>query len=244
MKIKNLLLSILLSSFIIGCTGDAYSQLQLAASRGEIEIIKEILDQGGDINETNKHKKTALMLAAGNGRLEATQLLIDRNALIDAQEVDGMTALMMASSDGKTNTVKLLVDNGANINITNNYGATAITNAAFFNHAGAVKAILSSKQKLDSDTAENALLITAGLGLGNIIQLLIDYGIDVNARGKKGRTPLMAAVEFDHLEAVKLLLKNNADANAKDTENNSILQIAKDEAGSEIIALITAATKK
>ena len=238
MKIKNLILTIIASSFLIGCTGDAYTQLQLAASRGEIELIKGIIAQGGDINETNKHGKTALMLAAGNGRPEATQLLLDLNANIDAQEIDGMTALMMAASDGKTETVKLLVENGADVNITNYYGATAMTNAAFFNHPGAVQEILNSKQKVGIKTNENALLITAGLGLENIMQMLLDYGVDVNARGKKDRTPLMAAIEFDHIGTVKLLLKNNADARAKDTDGESIIQIAEDNGNKEIIALL------
>jgi ankyrin repeat protein len=243
MKIKNIILALLLSSFLIACTGDAYTQLQLAASRGEIELIKEILDQGADVNETNKHHKTALMLAAGNGRLEATKLLLERNASINAQEIDGMTALMMAASDGKYETVKLLVDNGADINITNNYGATAITNAAFFNHPESVRAILSSKQKLKTDTSENALLISAGLGLDNIIKMFLDYGVDVNARGKNGRTPLMAAVEFNHLNTVKLLLENKANPKAKDTEGESIMDIAKDKGNKDIIALINNADK-
>ena len=238
MKIKNLILTLIISSFLFGCTGDAYTQLQLAASRGEIELIKEILDKGADINEKNKHGKTALMLAAGNGRMEATNLLLERNAIIDAQEVDGMTALMMAASDGKTETVKLLVDNGANVNITNNYGATAMTNAAFFNHPESVKAILSSKQKVNTDTNENALLIAAGLGLGEIIQMLVDYGVDVNARGKNGRTPLMAAVEFNHIDAAKVLLKNKANPKAQDSEGESIMSIAKDKGNNEIIALL------
>lgn len=238
MKIKNLILSIIFSSFLFGCTGDAYTQLQLAASRGEIELIKEILDQGVDINETNKHGKTALMLAAGNGRVEATKLLLERSAVIDAQEIDGMTALMMAASDGKTETVKLLVENGANVNITNNYGATAMTNAAFFNHPESVKAILSSKQKVSSETTENALLIASGLGLGDIIQMLVDYGVDVNARGKNGRTPLMAAVEFNHVNAAKVLLKNKANPKAQDSEGESIMSIAKDKGNNEIIALL------
>ena len=243
MKIKNLTLSIIIFSFLLGCTGNAYTQLQLAASRGEIDLIKEIISEGADINETNKHKKTALMLAAGNGRVEATKLLLKLNANINAQEVDGMTALMMAASDGKSETVKLLIEHGADINITNNYGATAITNAAFFNHLSSVKAILSSKQKLNAETAENALLISAGLGLADISQALLNYGIDVNARGKKGRTPLMAAVEFNHVNSVKVLLENKANPDAKDSEGESIMSIAKDKDNSEILALLNTAIK-
>lgn len=238
MKIKNLILTGICLSFLTACTGDAYSQLQLAASRGETNLIEEILAQGADINELNKHGKTALMLAAGNGRVEVAKLLLKHNATIDAQEIDGMTALMMAASDGKTEAVQLLIEHGADVNVFNNYGATAMTNAAFFNHSESVKAILAGKQKVDKATNENALLITAGLGLENIMQQLLDYGVDVNAKGKKGRTPLMAAIEFNHINTVKLLLKNNATINIKDTDGESIMQIAQDNGNKDIIALL------
>lgn len=238
MKIRNLFFAAIVTSQLIACTGDAYSQLQLAASRGETTLISDILAQGSDINEVNKHGKTALMLAAGNGRVEATKLLLKLNADIDAQEIDGMTALMMAASDGKTEAVKVLIEAGADVNIFNNYGATAMTNAAFFNHADSVRAILDSKQKVNKATNENALLITAGLGLENIMQMLLDYGVDVNARGKKGRTPLMAAIEFDHIGTVKLLLKNKADITAQGTDDESVMSIALDNGNKEIIALL------
>ncbi|HFE39554.1 MAG TPA: ankyrin repeat domain-containing protein, partial [Gammaproteobacteria bacterium] len=75
-------------------------------------------------------------------------------------------------------------------------------------------------------------------GLENIMQMLLNYGVNVNARGKKGRTPLMAAIEFNHIGAVKLLLKNNANISAKDDTGKSIMQMAKDNGNQDIIALL------
>ena len=93
---------------LAACTGDAYTELQLVAARGEAEMAQSILEKGADVNETNRHGKTALMLAAGNGRIEVMKILLARNALIDSQDIDGMTGLMMAASSGQTEAVKLL----------------------------------------------------------------------------------------------------------------------------------------
>ncbi|MDH5230776.1 MAG: ankyrin repeat domain-containing protein, partial [Gammaproteobacteria bacterium] len=92
---------------------------------------------------------------------------------------------------------------------------------------------------LDIDTTENALLIAAGLGYGEICQALLTYGVNIDARGKNRRTPIMAAIAFDHPETVSLLLKAKADTTAKDAEGNSLLDLAENKP--KIQALLTKA---
>jgi len=45
-----------------------------------------------------------------------------------------------------------------------------------------------------------------------MVQLLLDHGADVNARGGKYETALQAAAAKGHLETVKLLIRHGADA--------------------------------
>lgn len=45
-----------------------------------------------------------------------------------------------------------------------------------------------------------------------MVQLLLDHGADVNARGGKYETALQAAASNGSLETVKLLIRNGADA--------------------------------
>jgi ankyrin repeat protein len=59
------------------------------------------------------------------------------------------------------------------------------------------------------------------------VQLLIQYGADVNARDKTtGETPLMNAAGTDSLDAVKLLLQHDASINARDDDGNTALMTA------------------
>lgn len=228
---------------ITGCTGDTYSELHLAAARGQTDQVKVMLDKGMDINDINKHGKTPLMLAAAAGHTDTVLTLIERNALLDAKDIDGMTALIEAAAAGHASTVKVLIDNKADINITNKYGATALTNSVFFGHVEATRTLLSSAVRLNEETTENAFLIAAGLGNPSVMDDLLKYGVDINARGKQGRTALMAAVNFGHIEAVKFLLQKGANLAIRDLDNLNVMDIAEDNGSKEIIELLKNAEK-
>ena len=51
------------------------------------------------------------------------------------------------------------------------------------------------------------------------VQRLIDDGANVNAVTGAGRTPLMSATTYGHINIVRFLLENGADINTKDTYN-------------------------
>ena len=71
----------------------------------------------------------------------------------------------------------------------------------------------------------------------------IKAGADVNAKGNDkypflGRTALMIASEKGQLEIIKLLIKNNANINAKDNKDKTVLMYASKTNSSEIIQLL------
>lgn len=53
-------------------------------------------------------------------------------------------------------------------------------------------------------------------GRVDTVKFLIENGADVNAKDKRGETPLMFASAFDRCRVLKLLIDNGADVNAKD----------------------------
>ncbi len=57
----------------------------------------------------------------------------------------------------------------------------------------------------------------ANAEIGNVaaVRLLLDAGIDVNARDARGMTALIAASEHGHVAVVKLLLDRGADVHLK-----------------------------
>jgi RNA polymerase sigma-70 factor (ECF subfamily) len=67
-------------------------------------------------------------------------------------------------------------------------------------------------------------------------QMLVD-GVDINAKDAGGRTLLHWAVENEHLDAVRLLLKYGADRTIRDRSRRTAYQLAKKRGSSAVLRL-------
>jgi len=72
------------------------------------EMVQLLLDNGADVNGTDKYKDTALIVASFWGRLDTVQLLLDRGAKVDLVNDEGETALSQAKKEGHQEIVDLL----------------------------------------------------------------------------------------------------------------------------------------
>ena len=86
---------------VIDVPGDGYNgpPLVWAAAKGDVNIMKLLLEKGGNINI--KHEN-------------------------DIKGIDGSTALHKASKNKRDNAILFLIDKGADLTITNKYGQTAM----------------------------------------------------------------------------------------------------------------------
>ena len=94
---------------------DPGAQLRAAASRGDLETVKALLDGGDvDVDAANEFGATPLILACLRGNVEIVSLLLDRGA--DADRTDTFyerTPLAWASVSGSEAVVSLLFDASA-----------------------------------------------------------------------------------------------------------------------------------
>lgn len=132
-----------------------------AALDGNIETVKQFIENGFDINQTNPDEQSLLMLAGFNGHTALCEYLINNGAHIEARESNGRTALMFASTGPFPETVKLLLKNDANPNsIDRLEHFTALMHAAAEGHFEVVKLLLENGadpllKDVDGDTAES-----------------------------------------------------------------------------------------
>ncbi len=119
---------------------DDESPLMMAALKGHLRIVQQLVEKGADIN---KPGWAPLHYAASSGHLETMVFLLENSAYIDAESPNGTTPLMMAAMYGSTAAVKLLIDEGADPTIKNQQGLSALDFATNGSRPDAVE-ILSS----------------------------------------------------------------------------------------------------
>ena len=144
---------------------DENPPLYTASQNGQLDIVRALLDQGADVNETSSigSRRSALHVASLAGKIEVAILLIERGAQVNLRSRGGSVPLHLASVTGNLAVARLLLDHGASVNASTRHGWTA-------------------------------LHLASGEGHLHIAQLLAERGADVTVRNPSGRTPGQEAV--------------------------------------------------
>ena len=189
-----------------------------AAYRGNILIIRSLIECGADVNVTSKNGLNVLHMAAqGNNPNIIIYFKIKYNISVLSTDLQGNTPLHWATYNSSEEAINFLLSYMADINIKNNDGKTPLHIAVF-----------TEKPSL--------------------IKKLIKRGADINIKDKNGKTPYDLALELTGAESrvtgilmgikkqknlVEKLLNiscinsdnNNNFASIKNQENNGLSKI-------------------
>lgn len=97
-----------------------------AASSGQTDFVKSLLDSGANIESKNKLGATALIMASIKGHTDVVKLLLDRGAAVNVKTTTGITPLMAAATADDAEAVKLLLEKGADFSAKDEKGRTAL----------------------------------------------------------------------------------------------------------------------
>lgn len=188
-------------------------QLIRAAERGDIQAVKEMLQQGAQLNAVDADGKTAVVAATYKNQVDVVELLIQEGADINIQDDRRENVILHAGANGYLEIVKLAIAADADMTITNRFGGTGLIPAAERGHVEVVETFLKTS-KVDVNHINNlhwtALIEAVILGDGGekhqqIVQLLMDYGADASIGDENGITALEHAKQLGFQEIIRIL---------------------------------------
>ena len=109
---------------------NGFTPLILASYRGNISVVKILLENGASIN-AKSDMGTALMASAVKGNIEITQFLLEKKADPNIADTNGNTALIYAVQFQNIAILKLLLDFKADKLLKDKSGKTAFEYAVF-----------------------------------------------------------------------------------------------------------------
>ena len=193
-----------------------------------LEIARRLLlAKSLDVNAQNNDGETALMRAVRLENVEMIKSLLTRRSDTKRSDVFGDTAVTLAYASGKTEVEQLLprpAFKGQPVNVLNAFLRAAIERK----DEAQVKALLTAGADPNHEYAISythksikcrVLVEAASIGHPGIVQLLLNKGADVNAKGLisgsehglEYGTALEAAERSKNLEVVALLRKAGQD---------------------------------
>lgn len=216
--------------------------LCLAAAAGDTEMVQSLLSDGADVNKTTDSATqnittSPLHLAVAYKRDKVVKILLPKISNVDIKDSDEETPLSVAAERNASSSIlNLLVSAGASVSSRNFFRRTPLHYAAGSVNEKAVEVLLKAGADpcaTDDDETTPLHMICENRYNHNIadkclkiVDLLLESGAVVNARGWGGETPLHNAIERWNLDTVQHLIKNGADVDMRTNAGETCLHFA------------------
>ncbi|NXJ14032.1 ASB10 protein, partial [Odontophorus gujanensis] len=193
---------------------------------------------------------TPLHITASRGYTDCLQLLLLRGAAVNFAP-GGKTALHEACVAASADCVRLLLSFGADPEAVSEDGYKPLHLCKSPDSIKCVQQLLKHGACVNSrteDEEDTALHVAARHGLTDHVQLLLQYGAELEARNEEGQTPLNAACAQPHAaqdmeryyRVCQLLVDSGASVNAADRDHQHPLHLACKNANAQIAELLLA----
>lgn len=185
--------------------------LTCAAKAGDLNSIKDLVDQGANLNEPSDYDgKTSLHLAAAEGHVNVVQYLLLHGASYFVRDRRGRTPLFDAIRNKNSRIVDMLISSGANFDQDNMEVARELSIAATDNDVERLRLWLRCNVNMNISDLEGRSPLHVAVLKGNkeAVKFLVEEArVNVNRKDIFGRTPIENAVELQSKDVLQILLQ-------------------------------------
>ncbi|CAD8157141.1 unnamed protein product [Paramecium pentaurelia] len=189
-------------------------------------------------------KMTPIFYAIRSESKEMIEYLLKEKVNLEHKDIQDRTPFYYACSLGQLFIIRFLVEKGANINAKTALGRTPFSKASFLGLYNVVEFLLQQPNidynyadKQGRNALHNAVFGPKGGRDGRkvgtwcydsplIAQLLLEHGMDVEAKDKDNNTPLHVAASSEALNSIPILLAFGCDINKRNKWGETALMIA------------------
>ncbi|XP_074594797.1 palmitoyltransferase ZDHHC17-like [Brevipalpus obovatus] len=194
--------------------------------------VKQLIEEGYDVNQRDSENVTLLHWAAINNRLEIVKYFLAKGA--DPNAIGGdlkSTPLHWATRQGHLRMIVLLIQNKADPKIMDGEGCNCLHLAAQFGHTSIVAYLLAKGLDINTPDTNGMTALTWSsfrISAEDPTRLLINLGANVNLADHKDRnTPLHWAIYSRNSNAVANLLKAGANVFVQNVHGDTPLEMAR-----------------
>ncbi|MGO8819175.1 MAG: TonB family protein [Terriglobia bacterium] len=219
--------------------------LMAAAAAGNPDVVQMLLHAGARVNDHDAMRVAALF-AGSTGDLDSiwdgelvgrphpevpdevvhrdavVRLLLEAGADPNARNKDGESALFSLEDDA----VRELIAHKIDLNVRNNNGETALIETVSVDIAKLLVAAGADVNAQDSKGRTALLQAANNNNSAKIRAVTAAKHVQIDRRGRDGRTALMIAAGDASPECVRALLEGQADPTLRDKQGRTALQIA------------------
>lgn len=170
-----------------GCNGESsiFSPLAISVQHSDFELVKLFVERGEDVNSVNElMDSTPLSDAIFSGNFRVFEYLLQHSAKVTSREA--YAAVLNAPSN--KNWLELLVNEGCDLRAP----------------------LPENPNRLMLNAGQSLLCIAAQCSSPDVVNYILDYGLEIDAVQGDGKTALMIAAESGRKDIVELLLNRGA----------------------------------